>query len=152
MTATTDQHRPADLIATEVRARIRERLRVELRRHGASEALDDPRVLDAVEAVLRRAADHHPGGLLFAEVLGEPSTWRLETALRTQSHRGGVLGPLLVWLKIRTVLPVVRWLFEFSRDNFARQQRVNEALFAAVQELAIENTRLNAELQRLADQ
>lgn len=147
---TPDASREADQITAEVRARIRERLRVDLRRHGASDALEDPRVLDAVESLLRRAAAHHAGGLLFPEVLGDPATWRLETSLRTSSHRGGVLGPALVWLKTHAVLPVIRWLFEFSRDNFARQQRVNEAVFATLQELAIENTRLKAELERLA--
>ena len=41
-------------ISAEVRRRVRERLRVDLRRHGASDALDDPAVLDAVEAELQR--------------------------------------------------------------------------------------------------
>lgn len=141
----------ADAAATDVRTRVRERLRLELRRHGASEALDDPAVLDAVEALLRRAADQdHPAGLLLADILGAPDRWRLESALQVTSHRGGIAGPVLVFLKTRVLLPCVRWLFEYSRDNFERQQRVNLALFACVQELAIENTRLRAELDRAA--
>ncbi|MGE3576842.1 MAG: hypothetical protein AB7I25_00170 [Vicinamibacterales bacterium] len=141
----------ADRITAEVRDRVRDRVRVELRRHGASVALEDPAVLGAVESLLHRAAEQqHPGALLLTQILGEPSTWRLETALTTRSHRGGAAAAALVFVKTRLVLPVVRWVFEFSRDNFERQQRVNQVLFAAVQELAIENTRLRAEVERLA--
>lgn len=142
---------PAGEAADQVRARVRARLHADLRRHGASAALDDPAVLDAVEALLRRAAaQEHPAGLLLPEVLGAPADWRLDTALHIQSHRGGAVGTLLVFLKSRVLLPCLRWLFEYSRDNFDRQQRVNLALFACVQELAIENTRLRQELERLA--
>jgi hypothetical protein len=35
-----------------------------------------------------------------------------------------------------------------ARDNFERQRRVNQVLFAVVQELAIETARLRQELQR----
>ena len=38
-------------------------------------------------------------------------------------------------------MPAFRWLFEYSRDNFERQRRVNRVLFACVQELAIETAR-----------
>jgi hypothetical protein len=43
-------------------------------------------------------------------------------------------------------MPVLRWLFEYSRDNFERQRRVNQVLFACVQELALETARLRREL------
>lgn len=149
--STATGHPPgAGEITADVRERIRERLRLELRRHGASPALDDPGVLDAVEALLRRAAEQqHQGAMVLAEILGDPVGWRLETSLTTRSHRGGPAASVLVFLKSRLVLPVVRWLFEYSRDNFQRQQRVNQVLFAAVQELAIENVRLRAEVDRL---
>ena len=42
-------------------------------------------------------------------------------------------------------MPVLRWLFEYSRDNFERQRRVNRVLFACVQELALETARLRQE-------
>ena len=51
-------------------------------------------------------------------------------------------------MKKRLVLPVVRWLFEYNRDNFERQRRVNAVLFACVQELAIETARLRRDLAR----
>jgi hypothetical protein len=46
-------------------------------------------------------------------------------------------------------MPLFRWLFEYSRDNFERQRKVNDVLFACVQELAIENARLRRDLDRL---
>ena len=44
-------------------------------------------------------------------------------------------------------MPALRWLFEYSHDNFVRQQRVNHVLFACVQELAIQNAELRRSLQ-----
>ena len=124
---------------------------MELRRSGASEALDDPAVLDAVAALLRRAVDQrHPGAVLLTEVLGDPSAWRLETALNFQTHRSGPVGRTILFVKVKILLPMLRWLFEFSSENFERQQRVNQLVFACVQELAIENARLRAEVVRLA--
>jgi hypothetical protein len=49
-------------------------------------------------------------------------------------------------------MPVLRWFYEFSRDNFERQRRVNQVLFACVQELAIETTRLRNEVRELSRQ
>ena len=80
------------------------------------------------------------------ELMGDPSTWRLETAMRVTSHRSGAVASSLVFVKQRLLLPILRWLFEYSRDNFERQQRVNDVLFACVQELAIENARLRQDL------
>jgi len=45
------------------------------------------------------------------------------------------------------VMPIVRWLFEYSRDNFERQRRVNQVLFACIQELAIENAALRQQIR-----
>ena len=136
----------------EVQERVRERLRAQLRRHGASGALDDPQVMAEVDRLLRRAEGAAtPGALLLPEVLGDPTTWRLETAMRYQSHRGALSGSTIVWIKRRLMMPVLRWLFEYSRDNFERQARVNHVLFSCVQELAIENAQLRSELQRLSN-
>ena len=82
------------------------------------------------------------------ELLGDPDTWRLDTAMRYQSHRASGPASIIIFLKRRLLMPVLRWLFEYSRDNFERQQRVNEVLFACVQELAVETARLRQELQR----
>jgi hypothetical protein len=45
-------------------------------------------------------------------------------------------------------MPVLRWLFEYSRDNFERQRRVNQVLFACVQQLSLETARLRRELEQ----
>jgi hypothetical protein len=66
--------------------------------------------------------------------------------MRYQSHRPSAAASLVIFLKRRILMPVFRWMFEYSRDNFERQRRVNRVLFACVQELAIETARLRQEL------
>lgn len=134
---------------SEVRARVRERLRHHLLDHGASPAFEDPLLLADVERLLESAVrTGDAGAVVLPELLGDPDTWRMSTALRLETHRQGAAGGALVFVKQRLVLPVVRWLFEYSRDNFERQRRVNAILFACVQELALETARLRQELQR----
>ena len=65
----------------------------------------------------------------------------LSTRTAARRRRG-----VIIFVKRRLVLPVVRWLFEYNRDNFERQRRVNDVLFACVQELAIETARLRQEV------
>ena len=134
----------------ELQGRVRERVRADLVRHGASTALEDPALFADVDSMLRAAIDRsQPAALLLPELLGDPSTWRLDTAIRYQSHRGAAAGPI-VFVKQRLLMPVLRWFYEFSRDNFERQRRVNQVLFACVQELAIETTRLRNEVRELS--
>jgi len=136
---------------SDLQGRVRERLRHQLLRHGASPTFEDPVLFAEVEALLRGAADAAaPRALLLPEVLGDPETWRVETRMRYRSHRAGT-GPLLVFVKRRLLMPVLRWLFEYSRDNFERQRRMNDILCACVQELAIETVRLRREVRRLAE-
>jgi hypothetical protein len=52
-----------------------------------------------------------------------------------------------MFVKRRLIMPFVRWLFEYSRDNFERQRRVNQVLFACIQELAIENAALRRQMR-----
>ena len=133
---------------SDLQAQVRERIRQHLLRHGASNAFEDPVLFTEVEGVLRAAIDSaSPRALLLPELLGDPETWRLQTAMRYQSHRGRV-GELIIFVKRRVLMPIFRWLFEYSRDNFERQRRVNQVLFACVQELAVETARLRAEALR----
>ena len=139
-----------DEVLTELQARVRERLRAGLLRHGASAALHDPALFAEVEALLRHATERaRPSAILLPELLGDPDTWRLDTAMRYRSHRGGV-GRAIVFVKRRLMMPVLRWLFEYSRDNFERQRHMNDVLAACVQELAIETARLRQEVHRLS--
>ena len=134
----------------DVEARVRARIREDLLRHGASTDLNDAAIFAHVERLLRSAADSaSPRALLLPELLGDPETWRLDSAIRYQSHRGRA-GTLIVAVKRRLLMPVLRWLFEYSRDNFERQRRMNEVLCACVQELALETARLRREIDRLA--
>lgn len=136
----------------ELQGRVRERVRAELLRHGASEALEDPALFAEIDALLRTAVERSkPAALLLPELLGDPSTWRLDTAIRYQSHRGAAGAPIM-FVKRRVLMPLLRWFYEFSRDNFERQRRINQVLFACVQELAIETTRLRRELRELSGQ
>jgi hypothetical protein len=142
---------PVDSVMAELQARVRDRLRAELLQHGASPALEDPVVFAEVERVLREAAAcTSVRALLLPEFLGDPAGWRLEPALTYPSHRGAFAATVIRGLKQRVLMPALRWLFEYSHDNFVRQQRVNHLLFACVQELAVQNAELRRDLQALA--
>ena len=141
-----------DAVMADVQARVRERLREQILRHGASRAFEDPQLYAEVERVLFDASGvGDPGALILPTFLGDPETWRLETAMRYKSHRTGVAASALLFVKRRLLMPVARFLFEYSRDNFERQRRVNHVLIACVQELAIETSRLRNDVRRLSD-
>jgi hypothetical protein len=136
---------------TELQGRVRERLREHLLRHGASPAFEDAALFADVERLLHAAADRGDAeALILPELLGDPETWRLETAMHYRTHRDSAAGSIVLAVKRRLLMPVLRWLFEYSRDNFERQRRVNQVLFACVQELALETARLRQEVRRLS--
>ena len=136
----------------ELHDRVRGRLRERLLSHGASREFEDPALFAEVERILQTAtATGDAQALLLPELLGDRETWRLQTAMRYQSHRASGVGSLFIFVKQRMLMPILRWLFEYSRDNFERQRRVNDVLFACVQELAIENARLRRDVQALLD-
>ena len=111
----------------ELRGRVRERLRTQMLEHGSAPELSDPALFAEVDAMLRRAADGaDPAQLMLPELLGDPSTWRLNTAMHYQSHRSAGTASAILFLK----------------------RRVNYVLFACVQELALETARLRAEMRR----
>jgi len=137
-----------DAVTAQLRERVRARLRERLTLHGASPAFDDPQLFADVERLLQSAiAQGDAGALLLPELLGDPDTWRLQTSMQYQSHRGAGAAAIVVFFKRRVVMPIVRWLFEYSRDNFERQRRVNQVLFACIQELAIENAALRQQIR-----
>ena len=125
-------------IEDDVRRARRKRL---LARGGAAE-YRDPEIYEQVDIVLRRALearDH--GALLLPDFLSSDPDWQLTTHLRFSSHRP-VIGPVLVFIKRRLILPLTRWLYEYSLENFRRQQKLNTILLACIEELAIENAKL----------
>ena len=146
MSASTDQ------VMAELQGRVRERVRAELVRHGASAALEDPALFADIDTILRTAIERsQPAALLLPELLGDPSTWRLDTAIKYQTHRGAAGAPI-IFVKQRLLMPLLRWFYEFNRDNFERQRRINQVLFACVQELTIELAKQRRELQTLSAQ
>jgi len=146
VSASTDQ------VMAELQGRVRERVRAELVRHGASAALEDPALFADIDTILRTAIERsQPAALLLPELLGDPSTWRLDTAIKYQTHRGAAGAPI-IFVKQRLLMPLLRWFYEFNRDNFERQRRINQVLFACVQELTIELAKQRRELQTLSAQ
>lgn len=135
-------------VMTEVRARVRTRLRARLARGGVR-AFDDEAVFLAAEQLLSRALDQRDRQLLLLpELLDDEDDWRVNPSLRLASHRP-IAGRTIIWLKQKFVLPVTRWLYDYSRENFARQERLNFVLMACVQELVVENVRLAARVDAL---
>jgi hypothetical protein len=58
-------------------------------------------------------------------------------------------GRFVLFAKRRLVLPLTRWLYEFSRDNFERQTRVNDTLMATIETLVVEVLTLRREVEDL---
>ena len=127
-----------DDIEREVRNRLRRHI---IKRGGAAE-YEDEAIFERVSALLGRAVDErNPDALLLPELLDSDVEWELQTHLRLTTHRP-VVGRLILLVKRRLLLPMTRWLFEYSQENFRRQQRINAVLFACIEDLAIENARL----------
>jgi hypothetical protein len=139
-----------DAVMAELHGRVRERLRGQLVEAG-SEAFADPTVFADVEGVMRAAVSTpEHARLILPELLGEPDTWRLTTKMAYRSHRGAGTASLILFVKQRVLMPLLRWMYEYSRDNFERQRRTNHVLFACVQELALETALLRREVRRLS--
>jgi hypothetical protein len=135
-----------DEVMREIGARVRQRLRERLTDPHPDDPLGTPDVFAQTEAILRRAAEPRRSMLLPALVVDEYA-WRLQTSLKLHSHRR--FGGVVVAVKRRLLLPLSRWLYEFCRDNFARQQHVNDTLAGCVESLAVEIVLLRRELERL---
>ena len=134
----------------ELEDRVRDELRRRLLARGGAQEYRDPDVFRSVDGLLRRAADRPDECALVPEFLGPESDWRLQTHLRFTSHRRG-MGPLVLFVKRRVLLPLTRWLYEYCVGNFERQERVNHMLIACIEELAIENARLRRDVVRLSE-
>lgn len=144
----TPQSIDVTAVMAEVRTRVQADVRARLVRGGASEFADEA-VFRAAEHILMGALQRRDRQLLLLpELLEDEDDWRVDPSLRLASHRP-IAGGLIVWLKLKVVLPVTRWLYDYSRENFARQERLNFVLMACVQQLAVENARLAARVDAL---
>jgi hypothetical protein len=135
-----------DAVMAEIERDVRTRLRRHLIKRGGAAEYEDEATFDAVHALLARAVDERNlDATLLPELLDGDVQWRLETHLNLTTHRPTV-GPVILFMKRRLLLPLARWLFEYSQENFRRQDRLNRVLFACLEELAIENARLRRAL------
>jgi hypothetical protein len=130
----------------EVEDDVRQMRRKRLLARGGAADYRDPGLYAAVDEVLRRAVDvRDHDALLIPDFLSGEADWQLSLHLTYNSHRPVFGGPLIA-IKRRVLLPLMRWLYEYSLENFRRQRRINSVLFACVEELAIENARLRKAL------
>ena len=137
---------PVDEVMPRIEAAVRDELRRRLVSRGGPPEFRDAEIFECVHDVLARAADRRGTDvLLLPELLADEEAWKPAVELRLSSHRS-VIGPVIVFLKRRLLLPLVRWLFEYTEENFRRQDYVNRIVMACLEELAIENARLRREL------
>jgi hypothetical protein len=135
-----------DEVMAGIETSVRDELRRRLVARGAPESFRDAELFARVHGMLARAADRRDlDVLLLPELLADEDAWKPAVELRITSHRP-VIGPLIVFVKRRMILPLVRWLFEYADENFRRQDYVNRVLMACLEELAIENARLRHDL------
>ena len=126
----------------EVEDDVRQTRRARLLARGGATEYRDASVYAGVDAVFRRAIDiRDHDALALPDFLSSEADWNLSLHLRYASHRPTLGGPLIA-IKRRVLLPIMRWLYEYSLENFRRQRRINTVLFACIEELAIENARL----------
>ena len=135
-----------DAVMGEIERDVRTRLRRHLVKRGGAAEYEDEAIFDAVRALLSRAVDERNlDATLLPELLDADVEWRLQTHLALTTHRPAV-GRVILFAKRRILLPLTRWLFEYSQDNFRRQDHLNRVLFACIEELAIENARLRRDV------
>ena len=135
-----------DAVMGQIERDVRARLRRHLIKRGGAAEYEDETIFDAVHAVLARAVDaRNLDATLLPELLDGDVDWRMETHLTLSTHRP-TIGRFILLAKRRLLLPLTRWLFEYSQENFRRQDRLNRVLFACIEELALENARLRRAL------
>lgn len=140
-----------DALMREIEGDVRERLRRHVVKRGGANEYQDEAIFEQVRGVLARAADERNlDALLLPELLDGDVEWELQTGLDLSTHRPGLVGGTILWAKRRVLLPLMRWLFEYSQDNFRRQHHINRVLFACIEELAIENARLRRDVSELS--
>jgi len=129
-------------VMSEIERDVRTRLRRHLIKRGGAAEYNDEEMFEAVRGLLARAVEERNlDATLLPELLDTDVEWRLQTHLSLSSHRP-VAGRFILFFKRRVLLPMTRWLFEYSQDNFRRQDHLNRVLFACIEELALENARL----------
>lgn len=139
-----------DAVMGEIERDVRARLRRHLVKRGGAADYQDQEIFDAVHTLLARAVDERNlDATLLPELVDGDIDWRLQTHLNLTTHRPAV-GRFILFAKRRILLPMTRWLFEYSQENFRRQDHLNRILFACIEELALENARLRRKIEAAA--
>ena len=126
---------------------VRDRLRRHLLKKGGAADYQDQEIFDDVHRLFARVIDSRDlDATLLSELVDGDVDWRLQTHLNLTTHRPAATGRFILFAKKKLLLPLTRWLFEYSQENFRRQDRLNRVLFACIEELAIENARLRREM------
>ena len=137
-----------DALMREIEDDVRQLRRRRLLARGGAGDYRDEALYARVDELLRRAIDARDhDALLLPDFLTAEADWDLALHLKYASHRPA-LGGLLIAVKRRVLLPLMRWLYEYSLENFRKQRRINTVMFACLEELAIENARLRQALDR----
>ena len=140
-----------DAVMGEIERDVRDRLRRHLLKKGGAADYQDEAIFDAVHALLARAVDgRNPDAILLPELTDGDVDWRLQTHLSLTTHRPAASGRFILFAKKKLLLPLTRWLFEYSQENFRRQDRLNRILFACIEELALENAHLRRQIETLS--
>jgi hypothetical protein len=138
----------ADAIQRDVLEQVQAEIQARLVALDARGDFADAGVFDDVYRRLRQAIAHeHPRELLLPDLL--PDSWRPDLALRFSSHRRGPAAWIILAIKRRVLAPLMRWLFEYSLENFRKQDRLNIALMACLESLAAEQARLRLRVSAL---
>jgi hypothetical protein len=137
-----------DQVMDEIERDVRARLRRHLLKTGGAADYQDQAIFDAVHAQLARAVEGRDlDATLLGELVDADVDWRLQTHLHLTTHRSAAAGRLILFVKQKLLLPLTRWLFEYSQENFRRQDHLNRIMFACIEELALENARLRREIE-----
>ena len=136
-----------DAVMSDIERDVRERIRRHLLKTGGAADYQDPEIFDAVHRVIARVVDSRDlDATLLSQLVDGDVDWRLQTHLNLTTHRPAASGRFILFAKKKLLLPLTRWLFEYSQENFRHQDHLNRILFACIEELAIENARLRREV------
>ena len=136
-----------DQVMGEIERDVRARLRRHLLKRGGAADYEEQEIFDAVHRLFARVVDSRDlDATLMSELADGDVDWRLQTHLNLTTHRPAATGRFILFAKKKLLLPLTRWLFEYSQENFRRQDRLNRIMFACIEELAIENARLRREI------
>jgi len=143
----SDARLSVDAVMGDIERDVRDRLRRHLLKKGGAADYEEQEIFDAVHRLFARVVDSRDlDATLMSELADGDVDWRLQTHLNLTTHRHAATGRFILFAKKKLLLPLTRWLFEYSQENFRRQDRLNRIMFACIEELSIENARLRREI------